>query len=329
MQQVQFSAYGAAEVLNIVEVARPQPGPGELLIRIEAAGVNYSDLLRRRNTYFMPTSLPYVLGAEAVGQVVGWGEGVPDAQPFQAGARVLAILPHGGAYAEYVVCPAQYCVPLPPHIDPKAATAIFVQGSTAHLILHDLLGGVAGKTLLVHAAAGGVGSLLVQLAKLAGAQRVIGTASSPEKCAAALEFGADAVLDYSQAGWPAAVRAANGGEGVDIVLEMVGGEVYAQSFECLRVGGTLVVYGQASGEKGYVHSEHFVDMGQRLLGFNLAHVIGGRMAAWQQALGAVIGLLAEGQIRIGLTHSFPLVQAADAHRAIEARQTTGKVVLVP
>lgn len=329
MQQVQFTAYGEAEVLSIVETALPQPGPGELLIRIEAAGINYSDILRRRNTYFMPTPLPYVLGAEAVGQVAGRGEDVADAPPFQAGARVLAILPHGGAYAEYVVCPAQYCVPLPPHIDPRAATAIFVQGSTAHLILHDLLGGVEGKTLLVHAAAGGVGSLLVQMARLAGAQRVIGTASSADKCAAAIAFGADAAIDYSQADWPAAVRAANGGEGVDIVLEMVGGEVYAQSFNCLRNGGTMVVYGQASGEKGYIHSEHFVDAGLRLLGFNLAHVIGARMEAWQQALGAVIGLLAEGRIQVGLAHSFPLAEAAAAHRAIEARQTTGKVVLLP
>jgi NADPH:quinone reductase len=329
MQQVQFSAFGDASVLQVVAADMPVPGPGELLIRIEAIGINYSDILRRRNTYFMPTPLPYVLGAEAVGQVVGHGAGVADAPPFQSGARVLAILPHGGGYAEYVTCPAQFCVPLPGHLDPKAATAIFVQGSTAHLILHDLLGGVAGKTLLVHAAAGGVGSLLVQLARLAGAQRVIGTASSPEKCAAAIAFGADAAVDYSQEGWPDAVKAANGGAGVDIVLEMVGGAVYARSFDCLRDGGTMVVYGQASGEKGYVHSEHFVDAGLRLLGFNLAHVIGTRMPAWQQALGAVIGLLAEGRIQVGLAHSFPLAEAAAAHSAIEARRTIGKVVLLP
>lgn len=328
MQQIQLSEYGSPDVLTLVTVAVPQPKPGELLIRVEAAGVNYSDVLRRKNTYFMPTPLPYVLGAEAVGEIVAVGEGV-DASPFQSGNRVLAILPNGGGYSAYVVASAQFCVPLPPQIDAAAATAIFVQGSTAYLIIHQVIKAIAGKTVLVHAAAGGVGSILIQLAKLAGAATVIGTAGSDEKLAVARSFGADEAVNYTKAAWPNQVMALNGNKKVDFILEMIGGSIYSQSFDCLAPGGTMVVYGEASGQKGYVHSEHFVDENQTVTGFNLAYFIQHRTPLWQEALGAIIGLMAAGKLVISTESTFPLRDAAVAHRQIEARQTTGKVVLTP
>ncbi|MEM8533602.1 MAG: quinone oxidoreductase [Chloroflexota bacterium] len=327
MKQVQLNSYGSAKVLDVVEVETPQPGIGELLIKVEAAGVNFSDVLRRRNTYFMPTPLPYILGSEAVGTIIAIGEGV-DVQSFQNGQRVLAILPSGGGYAEHVVAAAQYCVPLPAHVNPADATAIFVQGSTAHLILHQVAGDVEGQTVLVHAAAGGVGSLLVQLAKLAGA-KVIATSSSDEKLAFARRLGADAAINYTDAKWPTKVIEANGGEKVDLVLEMVGGEVYTQSFACLKPGGTMIVYGAASGQKGMIHSEHFVDENHNLLSFNLAHFVQHKTDLWQASLGAMIGLVAEGQINIQTGHTFALSDVQTAHQQLEDRQTTGKVVLIP
>ncbi|TAE59298.1 MAG: NADPH:quinone reductase [Bacteroidetes bacterium] len=328
MKQLQIAEYGSASVLHVNEVPVPAPGPGEVLVRVLAAGVNFADVLRRRNTYFMPTPLPYVLGAEVVGEVAATGEGVT-APPFEAGSLILAILPYGGGYTEYAVAPAVYCVPLLPHIDPAAATALFVQGSTAHLILHETLGGdLAGKTILVHAASGGVGSLLVQLARLAGA-RVIAAASSEKKLDVARRLGAEICINYSQPGWTEALIAANGGEKVDIILEMAGGELYTQSFACLKTFGKMVVYGAASGEKGYIHSEHFVDESHCLIGFNLAHTIQHKTAQWQASLGAMIGLLAEGKIQVETGSRYSLSDAAKAHQDLENRITTGKIVLIP
>jgi NADPH:quinone reductase len=328
MTQVQMSEYGKPDVLKLATVEVPKPKAGEVLIKVEAIGVNYSDVLRRKNTYFMPTPLPYVLGAEAVGEIVSVGEGV-DAPPFQVGNRVLAILPQGGGYSEYVTAMAQFCVPLPPHIDAAEATAIFVQGSTAYLILHQAAKEIEGKSILIHAAAGGVGSILVQLAKLAGAKTVIGTGSSDKKLAAIRNFNADHAVNYTKEGWTKRVIDANDDKKVDLILEMVGGNIYTQSFDCLASGGKMVVYGAASGEKGFIHSEHFVDENQIVTGFNLAFYIQNKMQLWQEALGAIIGLMAEGKLKISVKDTFALQDVVEAHSSLEGRQTTGKVVLKP
>ena len=220
MQQIQFSEYGTPDVLKLVKADVPQPKTGELLIKVAAAGVNYADVLRRKNNYFMPTPLPFVLGTEAVGEIAAVGEGL-EATAFQVGNRVLAILPHGGGYSEYVSANNQFCVPLPPQIEAAKATAIFVQGSTAYLILNQVAGEIAGKSILIHAAAGGVGSILVQLAKLGGAAKVIAASSSEEKLATARSIGADETVNYSDAGWTKKVVEANGGKKVDFILAEV------------------------------------------------------------------------------------------------------------
>lgn len=327
MRQIQIAEYGSPTVLTSINTEMPVPQAGELLIRVEAAGVNYSDVLRRKNIYFMPTPLPYVLGAEAVGEIVKIGDGAPS-PPFQLGSRVLAILPFGGGYAEYVTANAQYCVSLPPQIDAKVATALFVQGSTAHLLLHQVAGNISGKTLLIHAAAGGVGSLLIQLAKLAGAN-VIAASSSDEKLQFAQKMGADLSINYAKPDWTNRLIQENKGKKVDIILETVGGAIYTQSFACLRPGGTIIVYGSASGERGYIHSEHFVDESQNLLSFNLAHFIQNRADVWQASLGAMIGLIAEGKIKVQTASTYALKDVVQAHQDLENRQTTGKVVLIP
>ncbi|MEL6256201.1 MAG: zinc-binding dehydrogenase [Bacteroidota bacterium] len=326
MKQVNITNYGTAEVLTLIETDIPTPGPGQILIEVKAAGVNFSDILRRRNTYFMPTPLPYVLGAEAVGNIVELGEGV--GAPFVKGAQVLAILPSGGAYSQYVVAQAEYCVPLPPNMDPKAASAIFVQGSTAHLMVEQLAGDLTEKTVLVHAGAGGVGSILIQLGKRKGA-KVIATASSEKKLAYAKSLGADLAINYSTEDWPERLIEENGGEKVDLIFEMVGGDIYTQSFRCLNTFGKIIVYGAASGKKGLIHSEHFVDESHQLMSFNLAHFIQFKTGEWQASLGAMIQLIASEQINISDIHVYTLDEVAKAHQDIENRLTVGKVTLVP
>jgi NADPH:quinone reductase len=326
MKQVQFSQYGTPDVLKLIETDIPQPKTGEVLIKIEAIGINYSDTLRRRNKYFQATPLPYILGSEAVGKIVSTGEGV--SAPFILGTTVLAILPFGGGYAEYVSAIAQYCVPLPPNIDAKIATAIFVQGSTAQLMISQIAQNLKEKTILVNAAAGGVGSILVQLAKLNGA-KVIAASSSDDKLNMAKVNGADAIINYSNPNWSEKVKQANDGKGVDIAFEMVGGEVYNETIKSLAQGGQLIIYGCASGVQGNVHPEYFVDENISQSGFNLAFYINTKMPVWQEALGTVISLIAQGQLKISTPKTFALKDVAEAHRQIEARETTGKVVLIP
>jgi NADPH:quinone reductase len=326
MKQVQFSQYGTPNVLKLIETDIPQPKTGEVLIKIEAIGVNYSDTLRRRNKYFQATPLSYILGSEAVGKIVSIGEGV--SEPYVIGTTVLAILPFGGGYSEYVSAIAQYCVPLPPNIDAKTATAIFVQGSTAQLMISQVAQNLKDKTVLINAAAGGVGSILVQLAKLNGA-KVIAASSSDDKLNIAKVNGADEIINYSNPNWSEKVKQANDGKGVDIAFEMVGGEVYNETIKSLAQGGHLIVYGCASGVQGNIHPEHFVDENISQSGFNLAFYINTKMPVWQEALGTIIGLIGQGQLKISTPKTFALKDVAEAHRQIEARQTTGKVVLIP
>jgi NADPH:quinone reductase len=324
MKQVRLHQYGSPDVLTLVDVEIPQPQAGEVVIKIEAIGVNYSDTLRRRDVYFQPTPLPYVLGSEAVGRIVSIGAGVNE--PFSIGTLVLAILPFGGGYSEYVSAMAQYCVPLPPNIDSKTATAIFVQGSTAQLMISQLAKDLKDKTVLITAAAGGVGSLLVQLAKLNGA-KVIAASSSDEKLKVAKANGADLTMNYSKPNWSEKVKELNNGLGVDIAFETVGGEVYNETVKALAQGGHLIIYGCASGIQGQIHPEHFVDENISQSGFNLAFYITTKMPVWQEALGTVIGLIAQGKLKIETPKTFALKDAAEAHKQIEARLTTGKVVL--
>jgi NADPH:quinone reductase len=326
MKQVQLNQYGSPDELQLVETVIPQPKTSEAVIKIEAIGVNYSDTLRRRNQYFQPTPLPYILGSEAVGRIVSVGEGVTE--PYVIGATVLAILPFGGGYAEYVSAIAHYCVLLPTTIDAKTATAIFVQGSTAQLMISEVAKDLKDKTVLVNAAAGGVGSLLVQLAKLNGA-KVIAASSSDEKLKVAEANGADATVNYSEPNWGKKVREVNNGKGVDFAFEMVGGAIYNETVKSLAKGGYLIVYGCASGVQGIIHPEYFVDENISQSGFNLAFYTTIKPQIWQEALRAVIDLIVGGKLKVETPKAFALNEAAEAHRQIEARQTTGKVVLIP
>lgn len=327
MKQITIHEYGDADVLKVAEVEQPRPGPGEVLIKVEAAGINFSDILRRQNRYVFPTPLPFVLGAEAAGTIIELGEGV-DHPALVPGGKALAALANGGGYSEFVVAPAQFCVPLPPSMPADVATGIFVQGTTAHMMMHHVAHAIEGKSILVHAASGGVGSLLAQLGKLGGAT-VIGATSSAAKMEKALSLGADAVVNYTEESWAQQVIEANQGRPVDLIFDPVGGDIFDQSLDALAPLGQIIGYGDASGKFGSSGVGRFIDANFTLSGFNLGIQIEQNTAAWQASLGAVIGLVAQGQLTVSIDHRFQLTEVAAAHRAIEARQTTGKVVLIP
>ena len=312
-------------MLRLEEVETPKPGAGEVLIRVEVAGVNYADAGVRRGMMGGPhrATFPFTPGFEVAGTVVALGEGVA---LVEEGARVAAVLDSGG-YAEYAVAKAGSVVKVPDGVDYAAATAaLLVQGLTAYGVLHDSARLEAGESALVQAAAGGVGSLAVQFAKLAGAHPVVGTAGSNEKRELITTLGADHAIDYTREDWVERVLEATGGEGVDIVLESVGGEVGAKAYDCLAPLGRLVTFGAASGEGLRPPDMWQLNLkGQTVSGYGGPWLRPGAAAAAREAIS---GYLRDGKLRIVNGGSFPLAEAASAHRAIEGRATTGKVLLV-
>ncbi len=325
MKKIEMAEYGAAHVMKEISAEIPVAGAGEILIKVSAIGVNYSDILRRQNKYFLPTPLPYVLGTEVVGTISQVGNDVSK-NTFKIGDKVLAILFEGG-YAEYLTANAQFCVPLPSEIDDKEATAIFVQGTTAHILIHQVTKNITGKTILIHAASGGVGSLLVQLGKLAGA-KVIAACSTNKKLQIAINNGADIAIDYTKHNWTDELLMQNEDQKVDVIFDGVGGNVFEESKQLLSPKGTLIVYGASSGSFGNINCGELINGNQEVVGFNLGHYIQNEIDLWQTSLGAMIELIASKQVKINVTHVYPLILAHKAHKDIEDRITTGKVVLI-
>lgn len=315
MKAVSIQQFGGAENLRVDEIETPQPGAGEVLIKTSVAGINYADIMLREGKYFFRPPLPFVPGFEAAGTVEAVGSGVEN---LQTGQRVLAMM-RGGGYAEYAVAPAARVFPIPDGLEFGAATALLVQGLTALGLLEDLQ---AGQSILIHAAAGGVGSLLVQLAKQRGA-RVLGTASSAEKLEKVAKLGADAGINYTEADWTKQVLQATDGKGADLIIEMVGGEIGRRNFECLAAKGTMIVYGAASGEDFQISAISLMSKMQIVKGYNLNLETPENIVRFSREL---VQSFAGGNLKVSVTE-FPLEQAAEAHRAVEGRKTTGKVVL--
>lgn len=335
MRVVQIDRYGTPDVLVMREVPTPEPAAGEILIKVESAAVNYSDLMRRSNTrYPFPTPLPFVPGSEIAGTVAALGAGVSNPP---VGTLVFALVGRDGSggYAQYAVAPAAQVIPIPPGLSTDEACALAVAGVTALLMLCDVARLQPGESVLVPGGGGGVGGFVIQLAKQRGASTVIAAASTPEKRAAALALGADRVVDYTDGGWPEQVRLLTGGRGVDIALEMSGGAVFAQTLDCLAPFGRAVVYGMASRTPLDFDTAHiarfFYDpaLNQSLHVFNLGLWFGLQPARAASALQELVSLAVSGAIRVAIGHVLPLAHAAAAHRMIEARQTTGKIVLRP
>jgi NADPH2:quinone reductase len=327
MKAVELNRFGDATVLDIVESPMPDPGPRQVLIRVRAAGVNFADTLMRENRYALTPVLPAILGHEVAGVVERLGS---DVKGLTVGARVAAPLFAAGAwfggYAEYVVIDADIVVPLPAGLSFDVATALMVQGLTAlYLTRH---ADPQGKSVLVNAAAGGVGTLLVQLARRAGARTVIAAASTDEKLDLARQFGADAAVNYSRPEWVEQVRALGGGAGVDIVYESAGGEVTKGSLKALGPLGEIVIYGALniqSFDLGVPELLRLIFSNQSITGFALATLL--TTESLRSGLSMLFDLAVRGQLHVKIGGRFPLDRVADAHRALEGRQTTGKIVL--
>lgn len=322
MKAIRIHETGGPDVLRYEDVPTPTPGAGEVLIRLEAIGLNYIDIYYRTGLYKSP--LPFIPGREGAGVVVAVG---PEVQDFQVGDRG-AYTGVPGAYAEYAVVPAWRLVKLPEALDTKAGAAAMLQGMTAHYLTHATYPLKAGETALVHAAAGGVGLLLVQMAKRLGAQ-VFGTVSTEAKAQRAQEAGADAVILYTEQDFEVEVKRLTDGRGVNVVYDSVGRTTFAKSLHVLAPRGYLVLFGQSSGPVPPLDPAVLSEKGSLFLTRpTLAHYTATREELLQRA-GDVLGWVASGQLKLRIDQMLPLSEAAEAHRRLEGRQTTGKVLLLP
>ena len=324
MKAIKVEEFGEADVLRYVDVERPEPGEGEVLIEVRSAGVNYADTMRRRNQYLEPQDLPFTPGSEVAGTVAEVGEGVDD---VAVGNRVVSLLGTGG-YAEYAIAPARGLIPLPEGLDFDRAAAIPLQGLTAYHCIKTSGALKDGESVLVHAAAGGVGTLSVQMAKLLGAGTVIATASSEEKLELARSLGADVLINYAEEDWPEKVREATDGKGADIILEMVGSDFPRKNLECLGVFGRMVVFGAASRERGTIVPAALMNRCHAVVGFYLPQIMR-RPDLFVPSLQEVLGWISTGDLKLTIGGTYSLEQANEAHADLEGRQTTGKLLLNP
>lgn len=324
MKAIQLKEYGGPEVLQLVEMERPVPKGHQVLIEIQAIGVNYADTARREGQYVVPTKLPFIPGAEIAGIVVETGESVTN---VQAGDRVVTLIESGG-YAEFALADSRGLIPLQAQMEFEQAVALPLQGLSAYHILKTMGRMEKGETVLVHAAAGGVGTLAVQLAKLSGASKVIATASTEDKLALAAEMGADVLVNYTEQGWEEKVLEATGGKGVDVALEMAGGEVFNKTLKCLATFGRLVIYGVASGEQSRFYPSSLMARNQSVIGFFLPQIMR-KPSLIQSSMAEMLGYLSKGQLKLTIGGVYSLEQAAEVHRLLQSRQTKGKLILKP
>jgi NADPH2:quinone reductase len=314
MRAIQLQEFGGPEVLELVELPAPEPGPGEVLVEVSRAGMNFADTHQRTNSYLARATLPLIPGTEVAGVRADTGE------------RVIALCGSGG-YAEQVAVPEPLVFPIPDGVDDGTALALLVQGLTAWHLYTTCARVRAGESVVVIAAAGGVGSLAVQLGAHFGA-RVIGTASTEQKRALVRELGAHAAIDASPDGMTEAIRAANDGRPVDAVFEMAGGAVFDACLDALAPFGRLVTYGIASHEQNEVRSGALMRKSRAVVGFWFMHCLGRRDMV-EEPLAELFGLAAGGELRAVVGATYPLSQAAQAQIDLAERRTTGKLLLDP
>lgn len=322
MQVIEVTKNGGPDVLAVVEKPTPNPGPDQVLIKVAASGVNFADLMARSGTYPPAPPPPFTPGFEVAGVIETLGDSV---EGLHVGQRAVAMVPFAG-YAAYAVADKKQTSPLPDALGFPESTALLVQGLTAYGLLSHAVPTIAGKTVLVSAAAGGVGSLAVQLAKLLGAGVVIGLASTDEKRAKVKALGADFAIDYTQDGWADEVKKVTNGAGADVFLDASGDNANG-GLKTLARGGHWIIYGAQNDDEVGLTGRGLTGLifgAQTIRGYSLYEMTPEEMADALQKLAA---WAVEKRLEIIVTDQFPLSQAADAHRAIEARQTTGKVVL--
>jgi NADPH:quinone reductase len=321
MKAIRVSSFGGPEVLRLEEVATPRPGPRQVRVKVEAAGLNFIDVYHRTGLY--PNPLPITPGMEGGGVVLEVG---PDVTTLRLGDRV-AWAAVSGSYAGELVAPADKLVAVPAGLDTRTAAALMLQGMTAQYLTESTFPLRPGHTCLVHAAAGGVGLLLVQMARKRGA-RVFGTVSTEEKAALAREAGAHEVILYTREDFLAAVKRLTEGAGVNVVYDSVGQSTFEKSLEALVPRGMLALFGQSSGVVPPFSASLLARASLFLTRPTLFHYIADRKSLEARA-SAVMGWAASGELQVRIGRTFPLAEAAEAHEALEGRKTTGKVLLIP
>ena len=322
MKAIQITEFGGPEVMQYVEIPVPSPGPNDVLIQLEASGINFIDIYQRNGQY--EVDLPYVLGLEGAGVVKEVGSNVV---AFSIGDFV-AYSGVPGSYAEYILAPADRLVQLPEGLKVQEGAAAMVQGMTAHYLAFSTYPLKQGNSCLIHAAAGGVGLLLVQMARQCGA-RVIGTVSSEEKAILAKEAGADNIILYTEKDFEKEVRRITDGKGVDVVYDSVGKSTFEKSLKSLSPRGYMVLYGQSSGPAPPIDPQVLNKMGSLFLTRpSLFHYTSDRSSVKRRA-GEVLHWVLSGKLRLRIKHTFTLSHASEAHRSLEGRKTTGKVLLIP
>jgi NADPH:quinone reductase len=314
MRAVQIEEFGGPDVLQVADLPKPEPGDGEVLIQVSRSGINFADTHQRENSYLARYEVPLVLGGEVAGTT-------PD------GTRVVALLRSGG-YAEYAVAPEDTVFPIPDGVDDGAALALIIQGLTAWHLFKTSAKLAQGESVVVISGAGGVGSLAVQLAKPFGAGRVIATASREEKRAMALELGADAAVDPAEEDLKGALIEANGGNPVDVVLEMSGGRVFEQSADALAPFGRIVSYGIAGRQQNTLETGRLMRKSRAVIGFWLMHCLG-RRDMMEEPLADLFDRAARGDLVPQVGTTYPLSEVRQAHEDLQGRRTSGKLLLDP
>ncbi len=324
MKAIRVHEYGGPDALKLEELPIPQPGPGQALVKIEAIGVNFIDVYHRTGLY--PAPLPRLMGVEAAGIVEAVGS---NATEVKVGDRVAyAFTAAPGAYAEYTLVPSVRLVTVPTRVDTRTAAAAMLQGMTAHYLVHSTYPLKKGEDCLIHAAAGGVGLLLCQMAKQKGA-RVLGTVSTEDKAHLACEADADVAIRYTEQDFEAEVKRLTDGQGVQVVYDSVAKDTFEKSLNCLAPRGTLVLYGQSSGPVPPFDVNQLSAKGSLFLTRpTLAHYTRTREELLWRAHDVLNGISA-GTLKLRIGATFPLAEAAEAHRQLEGRKTAGKVLLIP
>jgi NADPH2:quinone reductase len=326
MKAVQLTRFGNPEVLEIVDLPVPSPGPGEVQVRIRAAGVNFFETLVRQNRYAVTPQLPTILGVEAAGVVEALGEKVdPSLLHRRVGLPIFAVGRASGGYAQYIAIKASDVVLLPDNLPFEEATALLVQGLSALLLTRHT--SPQDKTIAITAAAGGVGSLLIQLAKRAGARSIVALAGTPEKLRLATSLGADFALDYRAPSWLDQLKESTNGTGVDIIYDSVGGPLTGALLTALAPLGQLIFAALSRCQLTTRDLENMFQQNQSIRGFALLPLL--KPATLKEELSSLFNLAQSGDLKVLIGGRYPLENAAEAHRALENRLSAGKVVLIP
>lgn len=323
MKAVMINEFGGPEVLEYVSVNKPSINSKQVLVRVQATSVNFADIQTRGGMYHNAGKPPLTLGLDAAGIIEEVGNEV---QNLTVGQRVITF-PKGGSYAEYIAADENLTFVIPDNIDFETAAAAPLVSFTAYKLLADVARVAPGETVLIHAAAGGIGTTAIQLAKILGAKRVIGTVGSEKKIKIALEAGADHVICYEREDFVSSVNDLTDGKGADVILDSIAGSVAERSLDCLAMYGRLVNFGNVSGEVAQFKTRDLHSSCRAVLGFSIGTTRNNRPELFRDVADKVLSYLADGSLDIKIGKCFSLEEAADAHRWVESRKSTGKVLL--